>query len=64
MNEPKLFIPPKKYTGESAIVSTRLPKDMIKDIDNIAKQTGRNRSEVMTLCLEFALEHIDISESK
>lgn len=58
MEVPKLYISPKKYTGESTVVSTRLPKDMVAQIDRIAKSTGRNRSEVMGLCLEFALEHM------
>ena len=46
---PKLYIPPKKYTGESTVVSMRMPKDMMEEIDRIAKSTGRNRSELMTL---------------
>jgi metal-responsive CopG/Arc/MetJ family transcriptional regulator len=58
METPKLYIPAKKYTGESTVVSTRLPKDMVAEMDRIAKETGRNRSEVMSLCLEFALEHM------
>jgi hypothetical protein len=67
MDEPKLFIPPKKYTGESSVVSMRLPKDMIREIDAIAKNAGRTRTDVMILCLEFALEHMvrsDPSEKK
>jgi hypothetical protein len=67
MDEPKLFIPPKKYTEESSVVSMRLPKDMIREIDAIAKNAGRTRTDVMILCLEFALEHMvrsDPSEKK
>ena len=44
MAEPVLKISPKKYTGETTIVSMRMAKDLLKDIDNIANLTGRNRN--------------------
>lgn len=56
-------IPAKKYTGESAVISMRLPRDMLLEIDTIAADTGRTRNEVLTLCMEFALNHLD-KESK
>ena len=60
MAEPILKISPKKYNGESTIVSMRLAKDLLKDIDNVANVTGRNRNEILTACLEFALNHMEI----
>ena len=54
---PIFRIPKKKYAGETTVVSLRLPKDLLREIDEIAQQTGRNRNEVLTMCLEFALEH-------
>ena len=62
MNEKKLRITPKKYTGESTIVSMRIPRDMLRDIDAVAAETGRTRNELMSMCLEFALEHMEIGE--
>ena len=59
MNKPRLEIPVKKYTGESAVISMRLPRDMLQEIDTIAVDTGRTRNEVLTLCMEFALNHLD-----
>ena len=59
MNEPHLEIPVKKYTGESTVISMRLPRDMLQEIDTIAADTGRTRNEVLTLCMEFALNHLD-----
>ena len=49
----KLIIPQKKYTGETAIVSMRIPKDMLKDIDTAAKAVGRTRNEIMQMSLEL-----------
>ncbi len=37
----------------------RLPRDMLQEIDAIAADTGRTRNEVLTLCMEFALNHLD-----
>ena len=60
MSEPVLRISPKKYSGEMTIVSMRMSKELLKDIDNIAKVTGRNRNEIMAMSLEFALNHMEI----
>lgn len=59
MNELRLEIPVKKYISESAVISMRLPRDMLQEIDAIAADTGRTRNEVLTLCMEFALNHLD-----
>ncbi len=60
MEEPKLLITPKKYRGESTVISMRLPKDMLRDIDRAAKATGRTRNEILALGLEFALDHMEL----
>ena len=60
MTDPKLEIIPKKYSGESTVISLRITKAMLADIDKIAADTGRTRNELMTLGLEFALKHIEI----
>ena len=61
MDNIKLIIPQKKYTGETSIVSMRIPKDMLKDIDLAAKAAGRTRNEILQMSLEFALKHMEIS---
>lgn len=61
MDNIRLIIPPKKYTGETSIVSMRIPKDMLKDIDLAAKAAGRTRNEILQMSLEFALNHMEIS---
>ena len=60
MSEPVLKITPKKYNGESTIISMRVAKELVKDIDNVAALTGRNRNEIMAMSLEFALKHMQI----
>ena len=60
MDKPILRISPKKYAGETTIVSMRIAKDLLKDIDAVANVTGRTRNEILTMSLEFALEHMEI----
>ena len=59
MSGKKLFIPSKRYKGDTSVVSARLPIDMIKDLDRIAENTGRNRNEIIMLCLEFAIDNLE-----
>lgn len=62
MNDEKIIIPAKKYRGETSVVSARLSGDLIKSIDYVAKESGRTRNEVIQMCLEFAIERIEIKE--
>ena len=64
MNKPVLKIEPKKYSGETTIVSMRVAREMLKNLDEVAAKTGRNRNEIMTMCLEFALNHMEIVEKE
>ena len=59
MSSEKLFITPRKYRGDTSVISSRLPNDMIREIDAIALHTGRNRNEVVLKCLSFALERYE-----
>ena len=55
----KLFIPSKRYKGDTSVVSARLPNELIKEWDRIAEDTGRNRNEIIMLCLEFAIDNLE-----
>ena len=63
MEDLTLKITAKRYSNESTVVSFRLPKDMLRDIDKVAEATGRTRNEIMTTSLEFALRHMEIALS-
>lgn len=60
LTEKKLVISSKKYTGETAVVSARLPLGLIKKIDKICDATGRTKNEVIQMCLEFSVDNIEI----
>ena len=59
----KLVISSKKYRGDSSVISVRLTNEMIKALDRIAQETGRTRNEIIQMCLEFAVENIEISDN-
>ena len=63
MENKKLVIPSKKYRGDSMVVSTRLPNELVSSLDEIAQKTGRTRNEIIQMCLEFAVENLEIKES-
>jgi len=60
MSESVLKITPKAYSGETTVISMRLAKELVKDIDQVAAITGYNRNEILTKSLEFALKNMEI----
>lgn len=44
------------------VVTARLPTELVKCLDAIAKETGRARNEIIQLSLEFALDNLEIRE--
>lgn len=60
MSEPVLRIPKKRYGGDTTVVSMRISKELLRDIDQVAALSGRNRNEILTMSLEFALNHTEI----
>lgn len=58
----KLEIKSKKYKGETTVISSRVPIDLVDKIDSIAKESGRTRNEIIQMCLEFAVDNIEIKE--
>ena len=59
-----LRIEAKKYVEESIVISSRIPKDMLQDIDFVAKESGRTRNEIISMFLDFALKHTEIIEKQ
>ena len=62
MEDAKLIISPKRYADESQVLSVRMPKGMLKDLDAIAQKTGRTRNELIVMSIEFTLDHLEIEE--
>ncbi|QWT53063.1 CopG family transcriptional regulator [Eubacterium sp. MSJ-33] len=62
MAEKVLRIEAKRYREDSVVMSARIPKDMLQDIDFVAKESGRTRNEIVTMFLDFALKNTEIIE--
>lgn len=61
--ENKFIVHPRKPAfGKTSVVSARLPDDMISKLDQIARQTGRTRNELIQMCIGYALENLEIAE--
>ncbi|MEG0492169.1 MAG: hypothetical protein RR696_03125 [Clostridia bacterium] len=60
MDNLKLKLMPQKYTGESTVISMRIAKEMLHDLDFVAKETRRTRNDPLPICLEFALKNVEI----
>ncbi len=58
----KLIITPKKYRGETMVVSSRLTNELVEELDKIAERTGRTRNEIIQMCLEFAVDNLEVRE--
>ena len=59
MKNDNLVIKPKKAKGEDGYktFSVRLKERMVNRMDEISKETGRSRNELIGLFLEYALDH-------
>lgn len=62
MYKDKFIIKSKKTYGETSVVSARLPKTLIKQLDNVSSKTGRTRNELILKCIEYSLERLEIED--
>lgn len=54
------FIP---RNGEKEVISFRVPKDLITQIDKIAIDNSLSRNEFMLQCLEYAINNMEDKNS-
>ena len=61
--ENKFIVRPRRPAyGKTSVVSAMLPDDMIDELDKIARQTGRTRNELIQMCIDYALQNLEIKE--
>lgn len=58
----KFIITPRD--NESVQISIRIEKRIQEGFDNLAKQSGRTRNELINLALDFALKNAEIMLDK
>ena len=62
--EKKLIKKKKRYKGDSMVVTTRLPNDLVGELDKVAESSGRTRNEIIQTCLEYAISNLEIEDNK
>lgn len=50
------FVPRK---GDKEVISFRIPKDLLSEIDKLANNNTLSRNEFMVQCLEYAISNIE-----
>lgn len=55
------FVPRK---GDKEVISFRVPKDLLSEIDKLANDNSLSRNEFMVQCLEFAISNISEDNKK
>ena len=60
MSDKKLVIQNKKSSIESTIISMRIQKDLLMEIDEVVSKTGNSRNEVLQMCLRFAMDNLQV----
>lgn len=64
MSKERFTIPPRRFRGETAVVASRLPVELISLLDDLSHKTGRSRNEVIQLCLEYAIDNMEDEDSQ
>lgn len=61
----KFIVNPKRNPyGKTTVVSARLPDNLVKQLDKVAQATGRTRNELLIMCVEFALDNLEIGKEE
>lgn len=61
MTDKKFIVKTKKsYYERTSIVSVRFPNHLVDKLDVISSKTGRSRNELVLMCVEYALDNIQI----
>ena len=60
MTEEKSIITPKSYRTDTTIVSARIPTDLVEKIEKLAKESNRNRNEMIQMLLTYAVDRAEV----
>lgn len=56
----KFYVKSKTYTGNTSVISIRVSNELITKIEEVSKDTGRPRNEIISMALEYALNNIEV----
>ena len=62
MDDTIFVIPQRTYGKESKVITMRIGTQLLSDLDAAAEASGRSRNEIISLALEFSLNHLVITD--
>lgn len=65
MSDEKLIIKPKRSKGDDGYktFSIRIREETVEKLDDVVSKTGRSRNELIAICIDFAIDRIEIDEN-
>lgn len=54
----------KSYYERTSVVSVRFPNHLLDKLDVVSNKTGRSRNELVLMCVDFALDNIQIVDEE
>ena len=62
MSDEKLVIKPKRAKGDDGhkTFSIRIKDETVEKLDSVVSQTGYSRNELIAMCIDFAIDRIEI----
>ncbi len=63
MTDDTLIIRPKRGEDGYKTFSIRIRENTVDQLDDVARQTGRSRNELIGVFLDFALNHCKIEDN-
>jgi len=65
MENKKFIVKTKKsYYERTSVVSVRFPNSLLDRLDVVSNKTGRSRNELVLMCVDFALNNIQIVDEE
>ena len=58
----KFIITPKE--DKSVTMTIRIDRDLQEKYNDLASRTNRSRNELISMALQYALDHMEVKESK
>ena len=62
MDKTIFVIPQRAYGKASKVITMRIEKQLLAELDAAAEASGRSRNEIISAALEFSLHHLVLSE--
>ncbi|MDR1736974.1 MAG: ribbon-helix-helix domain-containing protein [Oscillospiraceae bacterium] len=60
----KFVITPLRGEDGTTVISARIPDRLVKRLEDVIVKTGRSRTQVIIMALDYALDRLEIEEAR